>query len=516
MTYSDKPSTSRTTDRRKRACYSIYLFLLTLTATSPESAWGASPAFLEIGKTRQLFVDSYIIQTLTDARQVLNQARKHPNNPVITQDRPWEGNLIQNGPVLYDGDAKLFKAWYYTGQLFARVTPKETVTETVEGSNRRGYAFSRDGVHWEKPNLGRVEFEGSRDNNLISKESPTPSFWDPHETDPAKRFKALRRTMDVYAPMTMDLYYSPDGFDWTPYEGNPVIDTSPQTGRWGPAVFMGWDPIRKIYAVHMESCLHRRCPIGKRIIGRAETPDGIHWNEPQTLIVPDEKDYPDTEFYAMAAFTHANLYLGLISIYRTTNMRHYPELIYSRDGITYHRDYREPFFDNGQYFGDFDDTSIYIFAAPIVHQGKVWIYYIGSNWRSPDQLHEKGEKAHRAIGLATLPVDNFVSIDGGKLKSGILVTRFFTFEGDGLYLNLETRQAAAELRRSSPEIKVEVIGSDHQPVEGLTLGDADALRETGRHRVSWGGKDDLSELAGTPIQLKISIRSAKLYSFQFE
>ncbi len=197
-------------------------------------------------------------------------------------------------------------------------------------------------------------------------------------------------------------------------------------------------------------------------------------------------------------------------------MRHYPELIYSRDGIFYHREYREPFFDNGQYFGDFDDTSIYIFAAPIVYEGRVWIYYIGSNWRSPEQLHEKGEKARRAIGLATLPVDNFVSIDGGKLRPGILVTRLFSFEGDELYLNMEGHGVSPELRAASPKIKVEVIGPNHRPLEGLKLEDADPLTKTGRHRVSWGGKSDLSELAGTPIQLKISIQNAKLYSFQFE
>ena len=85
-------------------------------------------------------------------------------------------------------------------------------------------------------------------------------------------------------------HYPADGFDWTAYEGHPVINTSSRTGRWGPTVFMGWDPIRKVYAVHMASCLHRHCPIGKRLIGGAESPAGIHWSANQTIIVPDEKD----------------------------------------------------------------------------------------------------------------------------------------------------------------------------------------------------------------------------------
>ena len=53
-------------------------------------------------------------------------------------------------------------------------------------------------------------------------------------------------------------------------------------------------------------------------------------------------------------------------------------------------------------------------------------------------------------------------------------------------------------------------------MEGLKLEEADPLTKTGRHRVSWAKKSDLSRLAGAPIQLKISIHNAKLYSFQFE
>ncbi len=109
-------------------------------------------------------------------------------------------------------------------------------------------------------------------------------------------------------------------------------------------------------------------------------------------------------------------------------------------------------------------------------------------------------------------------LDDSSVKTTVLlvVTRLFSFEGDELYLNMEGRRASPELRAASPRIKVEVADPDHRPLEGLKLEDADPLTKTGRHRVSWGGKSDLSKLAGTPIQLKISIENAKLYSFQFE
>ena len=107
--------------------------------------------------------------------------------------------------------------------------------------------------------------------------------------------------------MTIDLFFSPNGFDWTPYENNPVVDTRPRYGRWGPTMFMGWDDIRQVYAVHMENALHRRSAIGKRLIGRSESPDLYEWTDPETILVPDERDSSDTEFYALPAITYEGL-----------------------------------------------------------------------------------------------------------------------------------------------------------------------------------------------------------------
>ena len=74
--------------------------------------------------------------------------------------------------------------------------PKNSVP-TVPGkkASRWCYAQSEDGMNWEKPALGVVEFDGSTDNNILGSDN-WPSikggvFIDPHETDPGKRFKAL-------------------------------------------------------------------------------------------------------------------------------------------------------------------------------------------------------------------------------------------------------------------------------------------------------------------------------------
>ena len=68
---------------------------------------------------RQLFIDDYIIENLEGARKVLNQPVKHPRNPLIVADKPWEKTLLNRGSVIYDEQEKLFKMWYsvYTADL---------------------------------------------------------------------------------------------------------------------------------------------------------------------------------------------------------------------------------------------------------------------------------------------------------------------------------------------------------------------------------------------------------------
>ncbi len=492
------------------------------------------PAVLEIGNRKQLFIDDYMIQSLTDARQVLNTATKAPNNPVIKPDRPWEGSLSPVAKVMYDEDKGLFKMWYSTTQQWKAErggqlsdyhwTEKGSVRERVDAAYqyvgdhneytyRLCFATSKDGFNWEKPDLGKVEFNGSRSNNILPKGSRAPTFLDPNEKDPAKRYKAIGHTRSKDPPgMQLHLYYSPDGFEWTAEPDNPVMDTTPEPGRWGPTHYMGWDPIRRVYAAHIENCLHRKCPLGVRMVGRAESPDLKSWSLPQNIIVPDERDHIDSEFYLFPVVTYEGTYIGLPWIFRTTNTLHYPTLAFGRDGVHYDRRFREPLIRPGDE-GSFDTVSLYV-QPPIMHGGKVWIYYTGANWRGPEQLFLMGDSALRAPALATLPEDGFVSIDAGKLRPGVLLTQSFSFKGSNLWVNLEP--ARHNDGSGVAEIKVEILDHQTQPIAGFSLDDSDRFTKAGRFKASWGGQSDLSSLAGRPLQLRFWIRNAKLYSFQFE
>jgi hypothetical protein len=487
---------------------------------------------MSIGSRKQLFVDDQLIESLTDATRVMNPAIKAAHNPIVRPDRPWEGKEVRLSYVIYDDQDQLFKMWYSTTTFVARRDgAKVVVTGGGEGGapeSRICFATSKDGLRWDKPALGLVDYHGSKANNIVPKEQFMPSLiLDGHETDPAKRFKGLVQVTTPGRPgMQYNLFFSSDAFHWVPYEANPVIDTSPQPGRWGPAVFMGWDAIRRTYAVHMENCAHKACPLEKRVIGRAESPDMVHWTQPETIIVPDRQDPPDTEFYYMPVIAYEDLYLGLLANFRTTRSTILPQLVFSRDGIHYNRDYRQPVIQPGS-SSEFDATVIYP-DPPLVHGDRISIYYTGANWRSDQSLLARGTDAMGAIGLATWPIDGFVSLDGSGHDFSELVTRSFTFSGTQLHLNVECGGGEAvhvvdngaggkKLQAHPCDVRVEILNADHMPLAGYGLPDANSIATTGdRIDVSWKTRTNVTELAGKPVKLRVRFKNAKLFSFQFD
>jgi hypothetical protein len=114
--------------------------------------------------------------------------------------------------------------------------------EKREWGNREGkvftmsYAISRDGRNWVKPDLGLVEFNGSKHNNIVDFPamdellSGGVILHEPDDPDPARRFKMifegvssdpeLRRR--VGSPIYWGAAFSSDGLSWTLSPHNPM------------------------------------------------------------------------------------------------------------------------------------------------------------------------------------------------------------------------------------------------------------------------------------------------------
>ncbi len=144
----------------------------------------------EIGLETQLFVDDWILDDLQGAVRRLNPLRKHPQNPILKPDRPWEGDYTAPNFVVYDEADRLFKMWY----VYIKRESKRGDPHLKPGRKGLAYAVSRDGVNWEKSELGLVTVPGfGKKTNTVPH---VPSIYDTHESDPQKRYKAVIGTGD--------------------------------------------------------------------------------------------------------------------------------------------------------------------------------------------------------------------------------------------------------------------------------------------------------------------------------
>ena len=172
----------------------------------------------------QLFVDDEVISSKLGIVRTLHPGRKL-EAPVLVPDRPWEGQRVYvYGSIYYDRDEQLFKMWYLA-RLGRGNEHRAPGMHEWQGDIIL-YATSPDGIHWDKPDVGLHEFDGSKDNNILvfDKHSPTVVV-DEEEPDPEHRYKmagwdwsAGRRGYWVA--------HSADGLTWHEYPVNPILMTA--------------------------------------------------------------------------------------------------------------------------------------------------------------------------------------------------------------------------------------------------------------------------------------------------
>ncbi len=452
---------------------------------------------------KHLFVDNLVIESTEHVRRVFHTPERHPRNPVLTGSEPWEHWSVEvdGRPVLYDDQRKRFRMWY--GSNLVEKTAPQRIRYRV------CYAESTDGVHWIKPTLGQVAWEGSRKNNLLRwgeawMRRPNVIL-DDHDPDPSRRFKMTY--VDVIGgKYAIAKGYSADGIDWR-LNG----DGTPWFREYHAANLLGWDPRINRYVIFP------RIACSPCTIGRSTSGDFIRWSEPELVLAPEPSE-PEKDFVGLAAFQQGDLYLGFLWVYhRVPNQKKIEyaaadiELASSRDGVHWQRvSPGKPFFAQGGP-GSWDRKGL-LLMPPVAHAGKLWLYYAGWNFQSGmDSLErsqkgwiENGERMQNAIGLAKLRLDGYVSLDAGR-PPGTITTHLLEPRGN-LYLNADVKG----------ELRVELLDRDNRPIPGFSAADCEPIRSDSiRHRVKWrSGK----ARAQHPDEAKVRflLREASLYSFVFE
>jgi hypothetical protein len=469
---------------------------------------------------RQLFLDDAGISERRGFRRVVNQPERHSANPVVRGEHTWErASASVYGTALYE-EPTGFRLWY-----LATPGPPPSGRPWVEvGGYRRvtnatlvALAASADGVRWEKPFLGQLTFEGSRDNNLVDIGIDNPEgisvLRDGADPDPARRYKALFWDRRVSPPDDSggEAQVPPEPPALSPARraGGIWVATSADGTRWkthGPVLPHASDTTHSLL---YDPRLRRFVAFGRfgmgRVVARTESEDFLHWSDPRLVLEADEQDGPGGQIYGMPTDLYEGLYLGMFWIYREGgDARIDTQLAVSRDGIRWQRvGDRQTFLPNAPE-GAWDDGMSRIVGRFIVRDDTLYLYYSMVNGphrsaRFPNPVRSFPP----AIGLATLRRDGFVSMDAGADRA-MLLTRSFRGPGEHLYVNADARGGA---------LSVAVCDQDGKPLSGFDRSEP-LTTDAPQAEVRWQGAE-LRRLAGQPTRLRFTGHNCRLFSFWF-
>ena len=481
---------------------------------------------VDVGTRKQLLFDNLFLEKSRGVQVRMNLPHQDPE-PVLVPDRPWELAIAGSATVLFD-EGK-FRMWYD-----ASGPGKPTLF--------LAYAESTDGVHWHKPSLGLVEYDGSKQNNILAPSHPDArtgggtvfrddhgpaaeryKWWSKYYASDEQRARGIRS--GLYA------WVSPDGLHWQrlgsdrgyPLSRGNAADTQ-NVCFWDADVgkYIGF--VRK--KMQEDQTPTRRD--SEMWIGLMTSDDFENWTWAQDIFRADEEFpvpggkpqwQPPVNLYepvGMKVPGVPNAYILLPTPWYHWERNGLPstidvELATSRDRVHWWQpapEDRQPFLRLGP---DGSASSGMLFASPwpVVVGDEVWIYYCGIGALHP--YPGGGGRPSHGTGIfrSRIRRDGFVSVDAGY-RGGEFTTPVLTFEG-GKSLQVSLDGSAGGW------LQVELLTAGGVPIPNYELDACDTIRGNSLTKtITWRGRrSDMSRLAHTPIRLRFVMRSMKLFAFQF-
>jgi hypothetical protein len=475
---------------------------------------------IDIGDRKQVLWDDALLESREGVRFEMNPAVRTGEVDLVA-DKPWEAWMTGvYGTVIKDGDK--FRMWYSARASIAQ--------EYI------AYAESSDGVHWQKPELGLIDFRGSKANNLLTPRTIRPhggSVWIDPNAKPEERYKFIFAQYPVNGHddpaqgrhVFLTQAVSADGIHVT-LTSRSILEA--HHGEQGVAFdthnICFWDDILSKYVLYT-----RKRPA--RSVGRAVSDDPMSFPLPENVIQAEH--WEDADYYSPGVFRYReadHAYVSLLPVFfhpmeKNRPADHQPMMKFayagkamevpppdsldvhlwtSRDGIQWQpRGDGRPVMRLGPE-GSFDSRQIYPFTAYVAVGDEIWIYYLGLSLSHSEVLPGSRQGV---VSRAVFRRDGFVSADAGS-EGGTIVTKPLKFAGRSLEMNVDCSAGG--------HLDVEVLDEDNHPIPGFTAADHNRIYYNNIYKqVTFGGKADLSALAGRTIRLRFRMRDCKLYSFQF-
>ena len=548
-------------------------YLLLCAANTLVMAQTAIP----VGSRKQLFIDQRLIESSDGISLTVN----HPyqtGEELVVPDQPWEkgGDIGTYSTVSReDGpDGPKIRLWYslQLGEATAATGFNPPVMVVA-------YAESRDGIHFQKPVLGLVEKEGSKQNNIVF---PTDLSVlavgggsvrrdDNPNAPPAERYKSWskhypRKGSGILGPHR--LWVSPDGLHWTLH---PTVLTGLRKADTQPNWF--WDErIGRYIGYSREWVQVREGPGGLvRMSSYNESDDMLHWDNMHIALSPDERDLAasprpvvdpakheisgDTfrlrrksapegqaaaaqpgvkvlvenadevptpgapvDFYSAGIFPYKaaqDTYIGLVPAF-------FHWRIEGRGSYPDTTDVQLAVSRDAMHFTRPGGRVPFLRLGPSGRFDSKWIWALPEPVRMGDELwiYYFGTNENHSMVLDPASARRKTAISRAILRLDGFMSADAAYEGGTLTTpSMVFSGSHLELNLDTSAggmARVEILDERGKPISGFTSLDTDELNGNSvRMRVSWRGSQDVSKLAGKPVKLRFELRNCKLYAFQF-
>ncbi|HSW44789.1 MAG TPA: hypothetical protein VLM89_04380 [Phycisphaerae bacterium] len=437
--------------------------------------------------------------------------------PIFPQDRPWESRGISPDTLMYD-DGK-YRLW--------------GAAQDTDNNHYPCYFESEDGLTWRKPSLGLIDFNGNRDNNLITS-GGSSVFKDP-SAPPAERYKSvwhgscdlqtfekyrkerawstIATEMDPHKVHAIKAAVSPDGFRWTELPdplGFEPTDTQ---------VVGYYDERLAKYVLYTRSyMLGVRAPgfdppppemyqlYSRRAIGRTESKDFRRFAPAEVIAEPGPDMLPTDQIYTNCRTTIPGApdhHLMFPTIFDLNSDTTSVEFRSSYDGKAWHRVPGGPVLGTATY-GQWDGGCVFACPNLVERSDGSWVLpYAG--YANPHKYpHGAGSFG---VGLAVWPKGRLVALaaddEGGFTTVPVIAP------GRKLRINAVTERAGC--------VMVEAADLAGKPIAGRTFDDAVPIVGD-RHwaPVTWKHHADLGIEPNTPVVLRFRLKMARIYGLEFE
>jgi len=443
---------------------------------------GMRPEPIPLKPGPHLFLDDYLIAASAGVERVVACPVRDAAipNPVVTGEE--DGCFQPYMTVLRDGGTGRFRIWY--GHRTDDLSSAQSHIAVMD---------SEDGIHWKRPRQvladpGPIQFGVS----VVDDGAGCPN--------PARRYK-----LAWYHDGGLQLAVSPDGLAWARLADKPFLYHNHDiTGLF-------FDPLRKRYVATLSVYRPGDAWQGnRRITMHSASADLKQWSPPHYVVMPDEADPGETQFYAMDGYlARGDLLIGMVKVLRDDLKADnppeppdaygvgYTALAWSRDGETWVRD-RGHFFDPDPRKGAWDHAHAWI-DEQVVVDGEVYLYYGG---------YARGHKVERfkerQIGLVKIGLDRYVA--RRSAGDGSITTPVVVLQGTSLSLNADAREG---------RIEAELLDAEGKPIPGFTRAECKTIQEDGvALPVTWA--KPLGDLPGKPVQIRIALHNASVYGFGLE